>query len=44
MFDICHMGEFRIQGAGADCRAGRPPVSHNLATLAPGRCRYGIPC
>ena len=41
LFDICHMGEFRIQGAGADA-ALAAAVSHNLATLAPGRCRYGF--
>ena len=40
LFDICHMGEFRIRGAGAD--AALAAVSHNLATLAPGRCRYGF--
>ena len=41
LFDICHMGEFRIQGTGADA-ALAAAVSHNLATLAPGRCRYGF--
>ena len=41
LFDICHMGEFRIRGAGADA-ALAAAVSHNLATLAPGRCRYGF--
>ena len=41
LFDICHMGEFRIQGAGADA-ALAAAVSHNRATLAPGRCRYGF--
>ncbi|MBQ3060307.1 MAG: glycine cleavage system aminomethyltransferase GcvT [Desulfovibrio sp.] len=41
LFDICHMGEFRIQGAGADV-ALAAAVSHNLATLAPGKCRYGF--
>ncbi|MDR3362767.1 MAG: glycine cleavage system aminomethyltransferase GcvT [Desulfovibrio sp.] len=41
LFDICHMGEFRIQNPGADEALARA-VSHNLATLAPGRCRYGF--
>lgn len=41
LFDICHMGEFRIRGAGADA-ALAAAVSHNLTTLAPGRCRYGF--
>lgn len=41
LFDICHMGEFRIRGAGADA-ALAAAVSHNLATLALGRCRYGF--
>lgn len=34
LFDICHMGEFRIEGPGADEALSRA-VSHNLATLAP---------
>ena len=41
LFDICHMGEFRISGAGADA-ALSAAVSHNLATLAAGKCRYGF--
>lgn len=41
IFDICHMGEFRIGGPGADAALARA-VSHNLATLKPGRCRYGF--
>ncbi|MGE9984453.1 glycine cleavage system aminomethyltransferase GcvT [Desulfovibrio sp. SGI.169] len=41
LFDICHMGEFRIEGSGADAALSRA-ASHNLATLAPGRCRYGF--
>jgi aminomethyltransferase len=41
IFDICHMGEFRIEGAGADDALARA-VSHNLATLRPGGCRYGF--
>ena len=39
LFDICHMGEFRVEGS-ADVLA--TAVSHNLATLAVGRCRYGF--
>ena len=39
LFDICHMGEFRVEGPG-EALAGA--VSHNLATLAVGRCRYGF--
>lgn len=41
VFDICHMGEVLIDGpdaAGALARC----VTHNLATLKPGRCRYGF--
>ena len=41
LFDICHMGEFRIEGPGAD-EALSGAASHNLATLAPGKCRYGF--
>ncbi|MBQ9452317.1 MAG: glycine cleavage system aminomethyltransferase GcvT [Desulfovibrio sp.] len=41
LFDICHMGEFRIEGPGADAALSRA-VSHNLQTLAPGKCRYGF--
>ncbi|WP_298033297.1 glycine cleavage system aminomethyltransferase GcvT [uncultured Desulfovibrio sp.] len=41
LFDICHMGEFRIEGPGADAALSRA-VSHNLATLVPGKCRYGF--
>ena len=41
IFDICHMGEFLLSGPGAkDALAA--VVTHNLATLAPGRCRYGF--
>ncbi len=41
LFDICHMGEFLISGQAAkDALAAA--VSHNLETLAPGRCRYGF--
>lgn len=41
IFDICHMGEFRIRGAGA-AAALAAAVSHNLDTLKPGKCRYGF--
>ncbi|NDV19117.1 glycine cleavage system aminomethyltransferase GcvT [Pseudodesulfovibrio sp. JC047] len=41
IFDICHMGEFKLSGAGA--KAGlNTVVSHDLETLAPGKCRYGF--
>ena len=39
-FDICHMGEFKLWGAQAR-EALSTVVTHNLATLGPGRCRYG---
>ena len=41
LFDICHMGEFRINGPDAAEALARA-VSHNLETLKPGRCRYGF--
>ncbi|MFW5792629.1 MAG: glycine cleavage system aminomethyltransferase GcvT [Desulfohalobiaceae bacterium] len=41
LFDICHMGEFTISGPGAGEALGRV-LTHNLATLSPGRCRYGF--
>lgn len=41
LFDICHMGEFRIEGPGAE-QALEKALSHNLRTLAPGKCRYGF--
>lgn len=41
IFDICHMGEFRIEGPGAAEALGRA-VSHNISTLATGKCRYGF--
>lgn len=40
VFDICHMGEFKLKGAKAKEHLSRL-VTHNLATLGPGRCRYG---
>lgn len=41
LFDICHMGEFIVDGAGAAEALSRA-VTHNIATLKPGRCRYGF--
>lgn len=41
VFDICHMGEFVIKGAGAK-EALMRAVSHSLHNLAVGRCRYGF--
>lgn len=41
IFDISHMGEFLLEGAGATTALSRI-VTHNLATLAPGKCRYGF--
>lgn len=41
LFDICHMGEFLVRGAGAAAALSRA-VTHNLETLKPGKCRYGF--
>lgn len=41
VFDICHMGEFIISGPGAAEELSKV-LTHNLATLKPGRCRYGF--
>ena len=41
IFDISHMGEFLLEGRGAT-EALAAVVTHNLATLAPGKCRYGF--
>ncbi len=43
VFDVCHMGEFRIQGerALADLEA---LLSCDVTSLDPGRCRYGFIC
>lgn len=41
LFDICHMGEFILKGAGAKDALARA-VTHNLDTLKAGRCRYGF--
>jgi aminomethyltransferase len=41
LFDICHMGEFTLRGAGAKDALSRV-VTQNLDTLAIGKCRYGF--
>lgn len=41
LFDICHMGEFLLEGQGAAEALARA-VTMNIATLKPGRCRYGF--
>ena len=41
LFDICHMGEFILEGKEAAEALSRA-VTHNIATLKPGRCRYGF--
>lgn len=41
IFDICHMGEFNLSGAGAKSALNKV-VSHDLNTLTPGKCRYGF--
>lgn len=41
IFDICHMGEFSLRGAGAKAALGTV-VTQDLETLAPGKCRYGF--
>ncbi|GAB7022849.1 glycine cleavage system aminomethyltransferase GcvT [Salidesulfovibrio brasiliensis] len=41
IFDICHMGEFRLAGDGAKDALNKV-VTHDLNTLAPGKCRYGF--
>lgn len=41
IFDISHMGEFKISGSGAT-HALAGLLTHNFATLNPGRCRYGF--
>jgi aminomethyltransferase len=41
IFDISHMGEFLLEGDGASAALSLV-VTHNLATLAPGKCRYGF--
>ena len=41
IFDICHMGEFKLSGPGAKDALNKV-ISHDLNTLAPGKCRYGF--
>ena len=41
VFDICHMGEFKLRGAKARAALARL-VTQNLDNLGPGRCRYGF--
>lgn len=41
IFDISHMGEFELSGPGAKDALNKV-VSHDLNTLAPGKCRYGF--
>ncbi len=41
LFDICHMGEYFLEGPGAAEALGKA-LTVNLATLKPGRCRYGF--
>lgn len=41
IFDICHMGEFLVQGKGVK-DALSLSMTHNLSTLAISRCRYGF--
>ncbi|NMC49935.1 MAG: glycine cleavage system aminomethyltransferase GcvT [Desulfovibrio sp.] len=41
IFDICHMGEFTLQGSGA-AQALNRCVSQDVETLGVGKCRYGF--
>ena len=41
LFDFSHMGKFLLEGNGATAALSRC-VTANLATLKPGRCRYGF--
>lgn len=41
IFDISHMGEFKLSGRGAKDALNKV-VTQNLDTLAPGKCRYGF--
>ncbi|WP_196772866.1 glycine cleavage system aminomethyltransferase GcvT [Pseudodesulfovibrio alkaliphilus] len=41
IFDICHMGEFKLSGPGS-METLNKVVSHDLTTLDPGKCRYGF--
>lgn len=40
IFDICHMGEFLLEGPTAETDLDRL-VTQKLSTLAEGQCRYG---
>ena len=41
VFDICHMGQFMLEGENAAEKLSLA-VTHNLDTLREGRCRYGF--
>ena len=41
LFDICHMGEFILKGAGAKDALAKI-TTHNLNTVKIGYCRYGF--
>jgi glycine cleavage system T protein (aminomethyltransferase) len=41
IYDICHMGEFALVGAGSRDALSKI-VTHNLEKLAPGKCGYGF--
>ncbi len=41
IFDICHMGEYRLKGTKAK-EALAKIVTHNLPGLGPGRAGYGF--
>ncbi len=41
VFDICHMGQLMLRGRGAKEMLSRA-VTHDLDTLAVGKCRYGF--
>ena len=43
MFDVCHMGEFLITGAGAASALDRV-LTNDMASIAPGRARYSLMC
>lgn len=41
VFDICHMAQFMVKGSNVT-ELLKKAVSHNLDTLAVGKCRYGF--
>ncbi len=41
LFDICHMGEFLVSGAGATVALSKT-LTQNFETLSIGKCRYGF--